>query len=80
MCASTSFLLHSLSYATRIYGDGMEFLDQARMESGCILLDLRMPGMSGLDVQKELLRRGGALPLVVISGHGDIATDGSSGR
>lgn len=39
---------------------------------GCLLLDVRMPGMSGLDLQRELNRRGGVLKIVVITGHGDV--------
>lgn len=72
--ASTSFLLRSLGYHAEIYSSGTEFLDQARLENGCILLDLRMPGQNGLEVQEELRQRAVPLPVVVLSGHGDIAT------
>lgn len=71
---ATSFLLRSLGYATQIYADGMEFLQDAHLDQGCILLDLRMPRLSGLQVQEELARRGVSLPVVVLSGHGDVAT------
>lgn len=40
---------------------------------GCVVADLRMPGMSGLDLQRELKKRGAALPLIVITGHGEVA-------
>ncbi len=39
---------------------------------GCVLLDVRMPGLSGLEVQRELKRRGTTLPVVIITGHGDV--------
>ena len=72
--ASTSFLLRSLGYHAEIYASGTEFLAQARLESGCILLDLRMPGPNGLEVQEELRQRAVPLPVIVLSGHGDIGT------
>jgi two-component system response regulator FixJ len=71
---ATSFLLRSIGYETQLYSSGTEFLDQADLGQGCILLDLRMPGLSGAKVQEELARRQVALPLVVLSGHGDIDT------
>jgi two-component system, LuxR family, response regulator FixJ len=40
--------------------------------AGCAILDIRMPGMSGLDLQRELKRRGIALPIIIITGHGDV--------
>lgn len=72
--ASTSFLLRSLGYSTQVYENGVEFLEHARLGSGCILLDLRMPLMGGLQVQEELVQRGVTTPLIVLSGHGDIPT------
>lgn len=43
-----------------------------RRATGCAVLDIRMPGMSGLDLQRELKRRGIALPVIIITGHGDV--------
>ena len=43
-----------------------------RNTTGCAVLDIRMPGMSGLDLQRELKRRGIALPVIIITGHGDV--------
>lgn len=71
--AATSFLLSSHGYATEIYSGGTEFLGQAKLGRGCILLDLAMPDMSGNEVQEELMRRGVMLPVVVMGGPGDLA-------
>jgi FixJ family two-component response regulator len=71
--AATSFLLSSHGYATEIYSGGLEFLRQANLGRGCILLDLAMPDMSGNEVQEELVRRGVMLPVIVMGGPGDLA-------
>ena len=70
--AATSFLLAGQGYATQVYADAEEFLAQARLGRGCILLDLRMNGRSGLDLLEELPRRGVTLPVIMISGHGEL--------
>src|SRR5688572_5391882 len=70
--ASVSFLLSSHGYATEIYASGAELIAEGKLERGCILLDLAMPGMSGHEVQEELARRGISLPVIVISGRGDL--------
>jgi two-component system response regulator FixJ len=70
--AATSFLLRSHGYATQIYGSGTEFVESARLLCGCILLDLRMPEMDGFAVQAELARRDCDLPVILMTGHGDI--------
>ena len=70
--ASTSFLLRSHGCATEIYSGGEEFFQEARLGLGCILLDVRMPGMDGFAVLAELCRRGIDLPVIFMSGHGDV--------
>lgn len=70
--AATSFLLAGQGYATQVYADGEEFLAQARLGHGCILLDLRMSGRSGLELLEEFPRRGVTLPVIMISGHGEL--------
>lgn len=70
--AAASFLLSSHGYATEIYASGSELLAEGKLKRGCILLDLAMPGMSGHEVQEELARRGVTLPVIVISGRGDL--------
>lgn len=70
--AATSYLLASHGYTTEIYSGGAEFLREARLERGCVLLDLRMPDMSGHEVQEELARRGAGIPVIVMSAHKDL--------
>ncbi len=66
-------LLQSLDKKTRSYGSAKEFLDDAPIDGpGCILLDLRMPGLSGLELQEHLERQGRKLPIIFITGHGDV--------
>lgn len=68
-----TMLLRSADYTVVPCRSGRELLDRLDEETtGCILLDLRMPGMGGFEVQRELARRASRLPVVFLSGHGDI--------
>lgn len=68
-----TLLLRSADHPVVPCRSGAELLDSLDEDAtGCILLDLRMPVMSGLEVQRELARRGCHLPVVFLSGHGDI--------
>ena len=70
---SLSFLLKTSGYAVRLFEGGTAFLkDAAGLEPGCVLLDVRMPDIDGLEVQRELRARGVMLPVVIMTGHGDI--------
>lgn len=70
---SLGFMLKTSGYAVRTWPTGAEFLKQVRnVQSGCILLDIRMPEMDGLEVQQALNERGVAMPVVLITGHGDV--------
>jgi len=67
-------LLGVRGYRTAIFASGEDFLSAWRPEwAGCLLVDIRMAGMDGLTLQRELGRRGCAIPVIVISGHGDVA-------
>jgi len=62
-------------YEVEEYDSGNAFLDSAEMDGyGCIILDVAMPGMSGLEVQTELASRGCLKPVVFMTGHGDVPT------
>jgi FixJ family two-component response regulator len=55
------------------FGSGQEFLESRLPDvPGCVILDVRMPGLSGLDLQREMAERGIHLPVIFITGHGDI--------
>jgi two-component system response regulator FixJ len=71
---SAGFMLKTSGYRVRPFASGIELLRNARsLEPGCILLDIRMPGMDGLDVQQALREAGVGLPVIIMTGHGDIA-------
>jgi FixJ family two-component response regulator len=71
---SAGFMLKTSGFSVRTYESGVELLKQVRsLEPGCILLDIRMPGMDGLDVQQALREQGVALPVVIMTGHGDVS-------
>lgn len=66
-------LLGAKGYAVQAFGSAEAFLEALPPHpSGCLLADIRMPHMSGLELQRELNRRGIALPVIVITGHGDV--------
>ena len=68
-------LLAVAGYEARGYASPGEFLlDPLPDRPGCVLLDVRLPGPSGLDLQSALQRRGIALPIVFLTGHADVAT------
>jgi FixJ family two-component response regulator len=66
-------LLRSVGHTVQSFGSAQEFLDSARPNApGCIVLDVRLPGPSGLEVQRTLTKSNIQLPIIFISGHGDI--------
>jgi two-component system, LuxR family, response regulator FixJ len=72
---SLAMLLELKGFETRKFPAAEAFLDEYRPElPGCVVLDLRMPTMSGLELQAELTRRGLRLPVIVVTAHGDVAT------
>jgi two-component system response regulator FixJ len=71
---SAGFMLKTSGFQVRTYDSGVELLRAAgSLEPGCILLDIRMPGMDGLDVQQALKEKGVTLPVIIMTGHGDVA-------
>jgi len=70
---SVGFMLKTAGFRVRSYGSGVDFLKEAKaLDSGCILLDIRMPGMDGLEVQGALKQAGVNLPVIIMTGHGDV--------
>ena len=66
-------LFRSVGLASRTYGSADDFLESALPdEPGCLVLDIRLPGVSGLDFQARLSELGVRLPVVLMTGHGDI--------
>jgi len=69
---SLRLLLYSVGIEAITYGSAADFLQRCDCERpGCLIADVRMPGMSGLDLQKELVRRDVPLPVIIITAHGD---------
>jgi FixJ family two-component response regulator len=74
-CASrcAARLLDGLGYKVALYASAAQLLESGiGDEPGCILLDLKMEGLSGVELQDELVRLGNTLPIVFLTGHGDI--------
>src|SRR5690348_6135965 len=70
---SVGFALKTSGFQVRPYENGAEILRSAPdLETGCILLDIRMPGMDGLEVQEALRSKGVTLPIIIMTGHGDV--------
>ena len=66
-------LLRAAEYAVETYASPRAFLESAPVDRpGCVVVDLRMPELGGLDLQEELSRRGFPLPLIFLTGHGDV--------
>jgi FixJ family two-component response regulator len=72
---SVAQLLSAVGYEVAVYESSGCFLETAHIEKpGCILLDIRMPGLGGLELQQRLADIRPALPIIFVSGHGDIPT------
>ncbi len=70
---SVGFMLKTSGHQVESYSSGAELLKQAKaLDAGCILLDIRMPGMDGLEVQETLRQQGVTLPIIIMTGHGDV--------
>jgi len=69
---ASSRLLRNAGYAVRTYSTADEFLAAPPSEAGCIVLDLRLPGSSGFDLQERLMMAENPLPIVFVTGHGDV--------
>ena len=70
---STGRLIQSIGFQVKTFGAAAEFLSTGRTDvPSCMVLDVRLPGLSGLDLQQELGEAGVEIPIIFITGHGDI--------
>jgi FixJ family two-component response regulator len=73
VCASVGRLIHSVGLEVRTFNSAQEFLRSQRPNApGCLVLDVRLPDLSGLDLQRELAKTDVDLPIIFVTGHGDI--------
>jgi two-component system response regulator FixJ len=71
---SLSWMLESIGRRIEAFPSGEAFLEAYRSDrAGCLVLDLRMPGMTGLALQEQLARQGIALPVIMLTGYGEVA-------
>jgi two-component system, LuxR family, response regulator FixJ len=71
---SLAFLLSTVGLAVRVHDSATSFLEVLpEVQDGCIVTDVRMAGMDGIELQRRLRSNGNAVPVIVITGHGDIA-------
>lgn len=71
--ASLRALLEAEGYAAEAYESAKAFLaSDALSQAGCLIADIRMPDMDGLELQEELMRREAGLPVIIVTGHGDV--------
>lgn len=71
---SLSLLLSLSGYATSLFSNAEDFLTAYQPNwHGCVIADIRMPGMSGLELQSCLIEQGSTLPVIIITAHGDVA-------
>lgn len=71
--ASAQFLLESVRLPSRCFDSAEAFLAQVSPQArGCVVTDLRMPGLSGIELQQRLMQDGSTLPVILVTGHGDV--------
>jgi two-component system, LuxR family, response regulator FixJ len=71
--SSIRVLMKSVGLAASAFASAKEFLESYHaMQPGCLVLDIRMPGMSGLELQEELNKRGAVIPVIFVTGHADV--------
>ena len=75
ICQALGSLFRSVGLRAQTFGSAREFLDASLSDApGCMVLDVRLPGLSGLDLQQELTDRGIQIPIIFMTGHADVPT------
>jgi two-component system response regulator FixJ len=69
---SLRMMLEAAGHTVRDFASAQSFLSEPDLRGGCLIVDIRMPGMGGLELQEELVRRKANIPVIVITGHGDV--------
>ena len=70
---SLDFLLGSAGFSVRLFDSAQVFLDElAKLEPGCVVTDMRMPGIDGMELLRRLNSGARKLPVIVMTGHGDV--------
>lgn len=72
MAESLRWLIESVGLKVQIFSNAQSFLSSYARQPGCLVLDIRMPGMSGLELQQKLREENVLLPIIFITGHGDV--------
>ena len=72
MLASYRFMLGATGWKVKCYASSAAFLADVGSQPGCVVIDVRMPGMSGLELHSEMRRRGMSIPVIFVTGHGDV--------
>lgn len=70
---SLGILLRSVNFGVRVFASAHHLLAERDVCGSCLITDLRMPDLDGIELQKELLRRNVEMPVIVMTGHGDVA-------
>lgn len=74
LCKALRWLMESVGLKVEVYYNAIDFLTAYQVTwQGCLLLDVRMPQMSGLQLQEKLIEMGNLIPIIMVSGHGDIS-------
>lgn len=74
ICKALKWLLEPANLTVKIYNNAFNFLEEYNLDlRGCLLIDVRMPGMSGLQLQEHLSELGNSMPIIMLTAHGDIS-------
>ena len=69
---SMRMLLEAAGFAVQGYASAIQFLADQIMKGGCLIADIRMPGMGGLELQEEIVKHGIEIPVIIMTGHADV--------